>query len=86
MALFGLIGYLFRKLDCPTAPMLLGLVLGPQLEEQLRRALLLSDGSWSVFIERPISLGFLLIGTLLIVLIALPTIRKTREVAFAEED
>lgn len=86
MALFGLLGYLFRKLDCPAAPLILGLVLGPQLEEQLRRALLLSNGSWSVFIERPISLGFLLVGIALLLMIALPTLRKTRAVAFQEED
>jgi TctA family transporter len=86
MALFGLVGYLFRKLDCPAAPLLLGMVLGPQLEEQLRRALLLSDGNWLVFIERPISLGFLLVGAVLVLLIALPAIRTTRKVAFAEED
>ncbi len=86
MVLFGLLGYLFRKLDCPAAPLLLGLVLGPQLEEQLRRALLLSDGDWWVFVERPISLGFLLAGVALFLMIALPAIRKTREVAFQEED
>ena len=86
MAFFGLLGYAFRKLDCPAAPLLLGLVLGPQLEEQLRRALLLSDGSWAVFVERPISLGFLLVGAALILMIALPTFQKTRAVAFQEED
>jgi putative tricarboxylic transport membrane protein len=86
MAMFGLLGYMFRKFECPAAPLLLGLVLGPQLEEQLRRALLLSDGNWSVFAERPISLGFLLVGAALMVMIALPAIRKKREIAFQEED
>ena len=84
--MFGLLGYMFRKFECPAAPLLLGLVLGPQLEEQLRRTLLLSDGNWSVFAERPISLGFLLVGAALMVMIALPAIRKKREIAFQEED
>ncbi|KRE12017.1 hypothetical protein ASE63_20060 [Bosea sp. Root381] len=86
MAFFGLLGYLFRKLDCPAAPLLLGLVLGPQLEEQLRRALLFSDGSWFVFLERPISLAFLVGAAILLALIALPAIRSKRSVAFQEED
>lgn len=86
MALFGVLGYMFRKLNCPAAPLLLGLVLGPQLEEQLRRALLLSDGNWSVFFERPISLAFLAVGAALMVLIALPNVSKKRAIAFQEED
>ncbi len=86
MALFGLLGYMFRKLDCPAAPLLLGLVLGPQVEEQLRRALLLSDGNWLVFIERPISLGFLLVGAALMLMIALPSIQRRRTVVFQDED
>ncbi len=80
MAFFGIAGYLLRKLDCPLAPLLLGLVLGPQLEEQLRRALLLGDGDWMLFIEHPISAGFLGFGALLVLLIVLPAMRRRREV------
>jgi TctA family transporter len=79
MAFFGLAGILFRKLDCPLAPMLLGMVLGPQLEEQLRRALLLNDGDWSVFLTQPISAGFLGFGALLTLLIVLPAVRRRRD-------
>jgi len=80
MAFFGIAGYLLRKLDCPLAPLLLGLVLGPQLEEQLRRALLLGDGDWMLFIEHPISAGFLGFGAILVLLIVLPAMRRRRDV------
>ena len=86
LALFGVIGYLFRKLDCPPAPLLLGLVLGSPLEEQLRRALLMSDGDWMTFVHHPISLGLLIVAALLALLIVLPSVQKGREQAFAEED
>jgi putative tricarboxylic transport membrane protein len=84
MTAFGVLGYVFRKLDCEPAPLLLGLVLGPMLEENFRRALVLSDGDFSVFVTRPISLGFLLAAAALLVAVALPTIRRSREEAFKE--
>jgi putative tricarboxylic transport membrane protein len=62
MAVFGFIGYLLIKLDCEPAPLLLGFILGPMLEENLRRAMLLSRGDWGTFVERPISLTLLVIG------------------------
>ncbi len=60
VAMFGVLGYIFVKLGCEGAPFLLGLVLGPQMEEYFRRAMLLSRGDPMVFIERPISLGLLI--------------------------
>jgi TctA family transporter len=83
--LFGLIGVIFVKLDCEPAPLLLGFVLGPMMEENLRRALLLSRGDPLVFFTRPLSLGMLVAAALLVLIIVLPNVRQTREVAFQEE-
>jgi putative tricarboxylic transport membrane protein len=83
--LFGLAGYVFYKLGCEPAPLLLGLILGPMMEENLRRALLLSRGDWTAFITRPLSAGLLIAAALMIVVVALPTIRKKRAEAFKEE-
>ncbi len=85
-AVFGALGILFLKLECEPAPLLLGFVLGPMMEENLRRALLLSRGDPTVFVTRPISLGLLLAAVALLVLIALPNLRKTREEAFVEAE
>ena len=82
---FGLIGYAFYKLGCEPAPLLLGFILGPMMEENLRRALLLSRGDWSTFITRPLSGGLLLAATLMVVVVMLPSIRSKREVAFSED-
>ena len=84
-ALFGVLGWLFVKLECEPAPLLLGFILGPMMEENLRRAMLLSRGDPTVFLTRPISAGMLTAAVLLIVIIALPNIRKKREEAFTEE-
>jgi TctA family transporter len=84
MTAFGVIGYAFRKLDCEPAPLLLGLVLGPMLEENFRRAMVLSSGDWSIFLRRPISAGFLLLAAALLVAVTLPDIRRGREEAFRE--
>jgi TctA family transporter len=81
---FGAIGVLFAKLDCEPAPLLLGFVLGPMMEENLRRALLLSRGDPSVFATRPISAGLLAAAILLVLVITLPNMRKRREEAFQE--
>jgi TctA family transporter len=83
-ALFGFIGYTFIKLECEPAPMLLGFVLGPMMEENLRRALLLSRGDATVFFTRPISLVLLIITGILIGLMISPKISKKREEAFQE--
>jgi len=85
MALFGLLGYIFAKLDCEPAPMLLGFILGPMMEEYLRRALLLSRGDPLVFMQRPISATMLVIAALAMILVLAPAIRKKREEAFQEE-
>src|SRR6476469_2159619 len=83
-ALFGFIGYVFIKLETEPAPLLLGFVLGPMMEENLRRALLLSRGDPAVFFTRPISLTLLVISAVLIVIVAAPGIAKKREEAFQE--
>jgi putative tricarboxylic transport membrane protein len=82
---FGVLGYVFIKLGCEPAPLLLGYILGPMLEENLRRALVLSRGDFTVFATRPLSLIMLLAAALLLVLIAAPAIRKKRDAVFAEE-
>jgi TctA family transporter len=84
MTAFGAIGYVFRKLDCEPAPLLLGLVLGPMMEENFRRAMVLSEGHWSVFVQRPISLGFIVLAAGLLIAVTLPKIRAQREEAFRE--
>jgi TctA family transporter len=81
---FGIIGYIFRKLDCEPAPLLLGLVLGPLLEENFRRAMQVADGDWSIFVTRPISLGFLIAAAALLAAVTVPSIRRSREEAFRE--
>ena len=82
---FGLAGYVFGKLGCETAPLVLGFILGPMMEENLRRALLLSRGDPAVFVTSPISCGLLIAAALMVLLIAAPAFRKTREVAFKED-
>jgi putative tricarboxylic transport membrane protein len=85
-ALFGLLGYVFNKLKCEPAPLLLGFVVGPLLEENLRRAMMLSRGDASVFFTEPLSAILLAMAAGLIVLLALPVIRKERDQVFIEED
>ncbi|KQM80189.1 tripartite tricarboxylate transporter permease [Xylophilus sp. Leaf220] len=82
---FGVVGYIFHKLGCEPAPLLLGFILGPMMEENLRRALLLSRGDWSVFVTRPISAGLLAAAVLLLVIVLLPAVKAKREEAFVEE-
>jgi TctA family transporter len=83
-ALFGLIGVLFVKLELEPAPLLLGFVLGPMMEENLRRALLLSRGDPLVLLERPVSAGLLIAAVMLVLLIALPNVKRKRREAFEE--
>jgi putative tricarboxylic transport membrane protein len=77
-AIFGIIGIVWMKLEMPPAPMLLGFVLGPLMEENLRRALLISRGDPTVFFTRPISLGFMIASVLIIVIMVLPAVRARR--------
>ena len=85
-AIFGIVGYFWAKLKCEGAPLLLGLVLGPMMEENFRRALLLSRGDYFTFIERPLSASLLAAAVFLVVIVALPAVRKKREETFVEED
>jgi putative tricarboxylic transport membrane protein len=86
VAIFGVIGYVFIKLGCEPAPLLLGFILGPMMEENLRRAMLLSRGDWSVFVTRPLSAGLLAAALLLVIIVALPAVKSKREEAFVEAD
>ncbi|HEY0566932.1 MAG TPA: tripartite tricarboxylate transporter permease [Xanthobacteraceae bacterium] len=83
-AVFGLVGYWLVKHDFEPAPMLLGFVLGPLMEENLRRAMLIARGDPSVFVTRPISGGLLLVAAILLVIAIMPAIRQKREVVFTE--
>jgi len=85
MAVFGLFGLVCMRLGMEPAPMALGVVLGPLMEENLRRAMLLARGDPAVFLERPISAGFLMAAALVLVLLSLPVLRRKREAVFAEE-
>ncbi len=85
VGIFGVIGYLFLKLGVEPAPLLLGFILGPMMEENLRRAMLLSRGDWSVFVTRPLSAGLLAAAVVLLVIVLLPSIKSKREEAFVED-
>ncbi len=82
--MFGLIGFVLYKLGCEPAPLLLGFVLGPMMEQNLRRALVLSRGDPMTFVQRPVSLALLSLAFILLLLVVLPAFRRTREEAFKE--
>ncbi len=82
---FAVVGYIFYKLSCEPAPLLLGFILGPMMEENLRRALLLSRGDWSTFVTRPLSAGLLAASLLMVIIVAMPSISKRRQEAFVDE-
>jgi TctA family transporter len=79
MALFGILGIIWRLLECSPVPMMLGFVLGPMMEENLRRALQVSEGDPTVFVTRPISLAFIIATVLILVVMVLPAVRKRRD-------
>ena len=83
---FGFVGYVFYRLRCEPAPLLLGFILGPLIEENLRRALLISHGDAMVFIQRPISGTFLVLTVVLIIILAAPAIRTARSRTFTESE
>lgn len=85
MVAFGVAGYVLRRLDCEPAPLLLGFILGPMMEEYLRRAMLLAKGDPTVFLTHPISAVMLVIAAVLLLTMAAPAIRRKREEAFVEE-
>jgi putative tricarboxylic transport membrane protein len=82
---FGLVGYWMVKHDFEPAPLVLGWVLGPLMEENLRRAMLISRGDASVFFTHPISAALLALAATMLVIAVLPSIRKKRDVVFVEE-
>jgi TctA family transporter len=84
MVIFGVIGYVMQKLECEPTPMLLGFVLAPMLEENFRRAMMVSDGSAMIFLTRPISLGFLVASAVLLLTMAFSSVRERRARAFKE--
>ena len=85
MALFGLLGYVFFKLGCEPAPLLLGFILGPMLEENFRRAMQLSRGDPMIFLQRPISVAILALAGLCLLAVLAPSVRRKREEAFQAE-
>jgi putative tricarboxylic transport membrane protein len=84
-AFFGLLGYLLASFDCEPAPLLLGFILGPMMEENFRRAMLMSRGDATIFFREPISLSLLIMTVLLLALIIAPTVRQKRDEAFHED-
>lgn len=84
IALSGVLGYIFAKLKCEPAPLLLGFILGPLMEEYLRRALVLSRGDASVFLTRPISASMLALSLIAIIIVLAPAVRKQRDIALQE--
>ncbi len=84
MVAFGLFGYICAKLECEPAPLLLGFIIGPMMEEYLRRALLLSRSDPLVFLSSPISATMLAMSTIALLVVMLPALRKKREEAFVE--
>lgn len=84
MAFFAVFGYLCLKLECEPAPLILGFVLGPMMEENLRRTLLMSRGEFSIFLTEKISLIFLVVAAIMLVILAAPVVRRKREEAMRE--
>jgi TctA family transporter len=85
LCIFGIFGYVLRIIGCEPAPMLLGFVLGPMIEEHMRRALLLSNGDPSVFVTSPWSAAMLFIAAALLLIVLLPQVKRNRAEAFREE-
>ena len=85
VGVFGILGYTFIKLGIEPAPLILGYVLGPMMEENLRRALLLSRGEWSVFVTRGLSATLLAVAAVLLIMVLLPAVKKKREETFVED-
>jgi putative tricarboxylic transport membrane protein len=86
VAFFGLLGYALMKMRCEPAPLLLGFVLGPLLEENMRRAMILGKGNPMTFVDRPLSATLLVIAAAVLVIVLLPNVRKKRDEVFVEEE
>ena len=86
MAAFGILGYLFIKLECETPPLILGFILGPMMEQHMRRALVISKGDGKVFFTEPISAALLVVAFLALLTVLLPAMRRTRDLALKDGD
>jgi TctA family transporter len=86
MVMFGFGGYLLNKLGFEPAPLLLGFVLGPMIEEYFRRAMMISQGDAMVFVTKPVSAGLLTVAVIMLALVLLPAIKRKRETIFASDD
>jgi TctA family transporter len=84
MCVFGLVGYALIKLDCEPAPLLIGFVIGPLMEENFRRAMLIARGDWTTFLTRPVSLGLLVLAAAALFAVVSPMLRHTRQKVFKE--
>jgi len=84
LAVLGAVGYVLLKLDCEPAPLILGFILGPMMEEQMRRAMMINFGDVTIFLSRPLSAAFLVAAALMMLVIALPSLRSKREEAMRE--
>jgi len=84
LAALGAVGYVLLKLDCEPAPLILGFILGPMMEEQMRRAMMINFGDVTIFLSRPLSAAFLVAAALMMLVIALPSLRTKREEAMRE--
>jgi putative tricarboxylic transport membrane protein len=84
MLIFGFVGYILRKFDYEEAPLVLAFILGPMLERNFRQSLIMSDGSLSIFLQRPISAIAFLISVLLLISTGLSFYRKTKNKAISE--
>jgi putative tricarboxylic transport membrane protein len=85
IAFFGVLGYVFHKLSFEPAPFIIGLILSPMLEENLRRAMVMARGDVAVFVSSPISLTCLVLAMILLGIVSLPSIRQKREMIFEED-
>jgi putative tricarboxylic transport membrane protein len=86
MLLFGVVGYLMRKFEYEPAPLVLAFVLSPILEDAMRQSLIISSGSLSIFVTRPIAAGFLFLAVLLLASALLPGVRSRRNALVAKAD
>jgi len=86
VVVFGALGYLLIKLDCEPAPFLLGMVLGPMIEEQLRRAMIFSRGDPMIFLERPISAGLIVVTVAILALMFIPSVTRKRAEVFVNDE
>jgi putative tricarboxylic transport membrane protein len=84
MVVFGLVGYVFKKLGAEPAPFIMGMILGPMMEEFLRRSMQLSRGDPAIFVQRPISAALLFVAAAAILIVAIPSIRKKKDIALEE--